>query len=169
MVDPKCPGLRGGGVREKPRRSPSSPCCMDVYWRLHESGDHDANPRFHAGRNRQALGRGLRIDAPNAPTACFGILAPRLTSWSGPAKHSTAAFTCAPRFPPPSRARDNCSMPYDPARVAETKSWFEKVANDLRAAYHEITAAPPLTDDIVFHAQQAAEKAMKGYPRRVAV
>ena len=54
-------------------------------------------------------------------------------------------------------------MPHDPARVAETKSWFEKAANDLRAADHELTAVPPLTDDIVFHAQQAAEKAMKGY------
>lgn len=54
-------------------------------------------------------------------------------------------------------------MPHDPARVAETKSWFAKAASDLRAASHELTAVPPLTDDIVFHAQQAAEKAMKGY------
>ena len=54
-------------------------------------------------------------------------------------------------------------MPLDPARVAETKSWFAKAASDLRAASHELTAVPPLTDDIVFHAQQAAEKAMKGY------
>jgi HEPN domain-containing protein len=54
-------------------------------------------------------------------------------------------------------------MPHDPVRVAETKSWFEKAANDLRAADHEFTAVPPLTDDIVFHAQQASEKAMKGY------
>jgi HEPN domain-containing protein len=54
-------------------------------------------------------------------------------------------------------------MPHDPVRLAETKSWFEKAANDLRAADHELTAVPPLTDDMVFHAQQAAEKAMKGY------
>jgi len=54
-------------------------------------------------------------------------------------------------------------MPHDPARVAETKSWFEKAANDLRAADHELTAVPPLTDDMVVHAQQAAEKAMKGF------
>jgi HEPN domain-containing protein len=54
-------------------------------------------------------------------------------------------------------------MSHDPARVAETKSWFVKAASDLRAATHELTAVPPLTDDIVFHAQQAAEKAMKGY------
>ena len=54
-------------------------------------------------------------------------------------------------------------MPLDPARTAETKSWFEKAASDLRAADHDLIATPPLTDDVVFHAQQAAEKAMKGY------
>jgi HEPN domain-containing protein len=54
-------------------------------------------------------------------------------------------------------------MPHDPARVAETRSWLAKAANDLRAAAHELIAVPPLTDDTVFHAQQAAEKAMKGF------
>jgi HEPN domain-containing protein len=54
-------------------------------------------------------------------------------------------------------------MPHDPARVADTISWFGKAANDLRAGNHELTAVPPLTDDTVFHAQQAAEKAMKGF------
>jgi HEPN domain-containing protein len=54
-------------------------------------------------------------------------------------------------------------MPHDPTRVADTRSWFAKAANDLRAGSHELTAIPPLTDDTVFHAQQAAEKAMKGF------
>jgi HEPN domain-containing protein len=36
-------------------------------------------------------------------------------------------------------------------------------ASDLRAGDHERTAVPPLTDDMVFHAQQAAEKAIKGF------
>ena len=36
-------------------------------------------------------------------------------------------------------------MSHDPARVAETKSWFVKAASDLRAATHELTAVPPLT------------------------
>lgn len=54
-------------------------------------------------------------------------------------------------------------MPHDADRVAEARSWFAKAASDLRAADHEMTAAPPLTDDTVFHAQQAAEKAMKGF------
>ena len=54
-------------------------------------------------------------------------------------------------------------MPHDPLLVAETKSWFIKAANDLRAAVHEFSAEPPLLGDIVFHCQQAAEKAMKGF------
>jgi hypothetical protein len=29
-------------------------------------------------------------------------------------------------------------MSHDPARVAETKSWFAKAASDLRAASHEL-------------------------------
>jgi HEPN domain-containing protein len=54
-------------------------------------------------------------------------------------------------------------MPHDPLLVTETKSWFIKAANDLRAAVHEFSAEPPLLGDIVFHCQQAAEKAMKGF------
>jgi len=54
-------------------------------------------------------------------------------------------------------------MPHDRVLVAETKAWFAKAANDLRAAEHEFTAVPPLLSDIVFHCQQAAEKAMKGF------
>jgi hypothetical protein len=41
-------------------------------------------------------------------------------------------------------------MPHDPVLVAETKDWFAKAANDLRAAEHEFTAVPPLLSDIVF-------------------
>jgi hypothetical protein len=41
-------------------------------------------------------------------------------------------------------------MPHDPARLADSMSWFAKAASDLRAADHEFTAVPPLTDDIVF-------------------
>jgi HEPN domain-containing protein len=38
-----------------------------------------------------------------------------------------------------------------------------KASEDLRAAAFELTAQPPLSSDIVFHAQQAAEKVMKGF------
>ena len=54
-------------------------------------------------------------------------------------------------------------MPLDAERIAEVRGWFLKAAEDLRAADFERTAQPPLGTDIVFHAQQAAEKAMKGF------
>jgi len=54
-------------------------------------------------------------------------------------------------------------MPHDPERIAETRPWLSKATEDLRAADFELTAKPPLVADIVFHAQQAAEKAMKGF------
>ncbi len=54
-------------------------------------------------------------------------------------------------------------MPHDPALVAETRAWFSKAGNDLRAGTFELGAVPALTSDIVFHTQQAAEKAMKGF------
>ncbi|MDQ7850960.1 MAG: HEPN domain-containing protein [Armatimonadota bacterium] len=47
-------------------------------------------------------------------------------------------------------------MPHDPELVAETRGWLVRARADL--AVH-----PPLTGDVVFHAQQAAEKAMKGF------
>jgi len=50
-------------------------------------------------------------------------------------------------------------MPHDPARVAETRAWLAKARLDLRAAEHDRTASPPITADIVFHAQQMVEKA----------
>ena len=53
-------------------------------------------------------------------------------------------------------------MPPDP-RVLEARSWLVRAASDLRAAAHELKADPPLLDDIVFHAQQAAEKSLKGF------
>ena len=53
-------------------------------------------------------------------------------------------------------------MPHDPARVADTKAWLDRAATDLRAAAHDLTAAPPILEDVVFHCQQAVEKAMKG-------
>lgn len=54
-------------------------------------------------------------------------------------------------------------MPRDPIRLADAKAWLAKADMDLKAAAHELTAAPPFTGDAVFHAQQAAEKAMKGF------
>jgi HEPN domain-containing protein len=54
-------------------------------------------------------------------------------------------------------------MSDDPTRVADTRAWLSKAEQDLRAAEFELTAKPPLTADIVFHCQQVAEKALKGF------
>jgi HEPN domain-containing protein len=54
-------------------------------------------------------------------------------------------------------------MPLDPELVAETAGWFQRALHDLGAGQADLTADPPFTGDAVFHAQQAAEKSMKGY------
>jgi len=54
-------------------------------------------------------------------------------------------------------------MPLDPARIAATRPWFVRSAEDLRAAEHGFFAQPPLLGAIVFHCQPAAEKTIKGF------
>jgi HEPN domain-containing protein len=52
-------------------------------------------------------------------------------------------------------------MPHDPVRVEDTLGWLRRAGRDLRAAAHGLEAVPPLRDVVVFHCQQAAEKALK--------
>jgi HEPN domain-containing protein len=54
-------------------------------------------------------------------------------------------------------------MPHDPELVAETRDWLQRAAHDLAAGAFDLTAQPPFTGDAVFHAQQTAEKTMKGF------
>lgn len=54
-------------------------------------------------------------------------------------------------------------MQHDPARVEDTKTWLTKAATDLAAGAHDLTVDPPFTGDAAFHAQQAGEKALKGF------
>jgi HEPN domain-containing protein len=54
-------------------------------------------------------------------------------------------------------------MPHDPALVTEVRGWLLKAGKDLAAATYELQADPPFADDIVFHAQQAAEKSLKAF------
>jgi HEPN domain-containing protein len=54
-------------------------------------------------------------------------------------------------------------MPLDPARVAETREWLQKAAQDLRGARVDLDATPPLLEDALFHCQQAVEKTLKGF------
>lgn len=52
-------------------------------------------------------------------------------------------------------------MPLDPALLAETSAWVRKAEADLRAAELLLHADTPLTSQVCFHAQQAAEKSLK--------
>jgi HEPN domain-containing protein len=54
-------------------------------------------------------------------------------------------------------------MPHDPARVADAKGWLSKAADDLEAAEQLLKGSPALLGAVVFHCQQAVEKAMKGF------
>lgn len=54
-------------------------------------------------------------------------------------------------------------MKNDPVLVEETRAWLIKAAMDIKAAKHDFSADPPILGDIVFHCQQAVEKAFKGY------
>jgi HEPN domain-containing protein len=54
-------------------------------------------------------------------------------------------------------------MPYDPILVLETKGWLKKAAIDIRSAEHAFTAVPPILSDVVYHSQQATEKALKAF------
>ena len=48
-------------------------------------------------------------------------------------------------------------------KVSETQAWFRKAFQDLRVGTLVLAAEPPIVDDALFHAQQAAEKAIKGF------
>ena len=54
-------------------------------------------------------------------------------------------------------------MPDDRVRIADTREWFMRVADDLRGAEVDLAARPPLIKDALFHCQQAVEKALKGF------
>ena len=54
-------------------------------------------------------------------------------------------------------------MQPDVRRRADTLSWFEKAHKDLRCAQIDLAAEPPAPEDALYHCQQAAEKALKGF------
>jgi len=55
-------------------------------------------------------------------------------------------------------------MPPDDARLQDARAWLAKAELDLKAATHEMAApAEALWGDVMFHAQQAAEKSMKAF------
>ena len=54
-------------------------------------------------------------------------------------------------------------MEFDLEKQAEVQSWLIKSRDDLRAADAAMKATPPVLGVTVYLAQQAAEKAMKGF------
>lgn len=54
-------------------------------------------------------------------------------------------------------------MQHEALRLAEAKAWFARVAKDLRSAEVGLSVEPPMLEDVLFHCQQAAEKALKGF------
>jgi HEPN domain-containing protein len=49
------------------------------------------------------------------------------------------------------------------AKQQLVQSWLTKAQHDLASARVLATSAPPLLDTAIYHCQQAAEKAVKGY------
>ena len=54
-------------------------------------------------------------------------------------------------------------MANEDIRNQVTRRWLEKACRDLRAATALIALPEPLLDVVVYHCQQAAEKALKGF------
>ncbi len=54
-------------------------------------------------------------------------------------------------------------MQPDEFRLADVKAWLSRAADDLFAAQHDLKAGERLFGDVVFHCQQAAEKALKAF------
>lgn len=50
-----------------------------------------------------------------------------------------------------------------PSAMDDAREWLVRAVRDLLLAERAIQGAPPLAEASVFHAQQAAEKALKGY------
>jgi HEPN domain-containing protein len=54
-------------------------------------------------------------------------------------------------------------MPPDSAREEDVRAWLKKAVDGLRAAAYVLTADPPITSAVAFHAQQACEKSLKAF------
>ena len=54
-------------------------------------------------------------------------------------------------------------MQPDSVHTQDTQEWFLKAARDLRRVDILLQADPPDPEGALFHSQQAAEKALKGF------
>jgi len=49
------------------------------------------------------------------------------------------------------------------ARLTDTREWLSRADLDLRSARHALAADSLLVEDVLFHCQQAVEKALKAF------
>ena len=54
-------------------------------------------------------------------------------------------------------------MAHDPVLVENTRAWLVRADTDIRSAVADLSAKPPILDDVLFHCQQAAEKSLKAF------
>lgn len=54
-------------------------------------------------------------------------------------------------------------QPSNAGTLREAQEWLSRAERDLRAARNELNAVPPLPEMTAYHAQQAAEKALKAF------
>jgi HEPN domain-containing protein len=107
------------------------------------------------------ISTGQRTSWRSVLTECYGDSAPQRTFSCGPGRPSTLGCIFAHPFPGRLSGKAAWFMSRDDPRVADTRAWLRKAADDLRGAEVDLAAAPPLTGDAAFHCQQAAEKALK--------
>ena len=50
-----------------------------------------------------------------------------------------------------------------PSAIREAREWLERADLDLRLAERALQVPPPLAGGAAYHAQQAAEKALKAF------
>ena len=54
-------------------------------------------------------------------------------------------------------------MPRDEVLAGDTRAWLEQAVKDLRRVEILLAVTPPDVEGALFHSQQAAEKALKGF------
>lgn len=54
-------------------------------------------------------------------------------------------------------------MQREEEKSAEVQEWLQKALDDLQVADYLLRATPPFVSSALFHAQQAAEKSLKGF------
>src|SRR5206468_2657476 len=98
----------------------------------------------------------------SAPTTRSRACIFQWISSSGRARTLTGKRRSSPRCRPPSCGRGGYSMQPSPAKLQLVQAWMTKALHDLLAA-EELSRRVELRDTAVYHCQQTAEKALKGF------